>query len=175
MNITQIENDLYTVLSNNTTAPVILENQDGPRPNVDYVSFKVVNISQEGRGEEEILDAGVVLEVKAHYNISVRVTGYGPTAKTLISDLQLLITNADPVGDEFLSFGLAISGVPSINDTPVLRDTGWEEISGLDLNFHFAERKALSVGYIAHVTLDESYKDATGTVIVQQTTTIDSE
>lgn len=115
-----IHDDYAAIINTATDVPVILADQNGPRPAKEYITIKLMpgRASKPHRGSVD--DEGMQA-VAAHRSVSVQLQVYGPRGWDIAEHLSLRLFSEEIVTllDEL---NITFEGDPRIQDIPELID-----------------------------------------------------
>ena len=150
LDLAALEDSVFTIVSPLVSPGVlIMEDQDGPRPQGAYATMKLLTINQVGLPQISEPDATTLLvTAKAHYEVVMRFTGFRDTAKNITSNLNFDLINNPGVLDSFSAIGLEQFNSPVVSDIPVFRDTEWEQQSSTSLSYYMSHEETIDLSTI---------------------------
>lgn len=156
LDLDQLSDGIYDILEPIVNPnELIVEHDDGVRPQGTYSSFKIISLDQVGYtdlGGIDVTDPdNATTTITAHYDLTLRIGSYGEDAKTQTHNLNFRILNDPNILEKFQALGLEQFNTPIINDLPVFRDSDWVERSQSTIAFHFAHTETVPTGWIEKI------------------------
>jgi len=175
MNITTLENTLYTwVYSITTTTPVIWLNQNGPRPEGGYVALKHNVFKSIGlNGYKAPPDINDIVKITDDIEFILMITGYEGTGKEAVFKVFEALKNPSKISS-LSSNGIFYIDNQGILDVSELLDNSYEARAALDVNLRMANTIQYSPGVIETVNIDLTLNEE-GVTKVEKTITVEQE
>jgi hypothetical protein len=156
--------DFYAYFKALTTTPMIMANQNGPRPALPYITLQVdlgnplpVHIGKIADGGSRALNS--------HRNARIQLQCFGPDSWEIMEALSMAIHTeaANVLANEK---NIAINEQPQLQDIPVLRNaTTYEARAVLDIDASYTRAASEIVDYFDKV---HGTSDVTPQVVTQE-------
>lgn len=172
-----LEDSLHTILepvvkTTDSEAILVIEPNDGLVPNTSFASMKLKGMQKSGYTEIGIVESNGEVPVRANYTISFTFSAFGKNSKNILADLSFAITENLLIEEALSAINLFQYNQPDYTDTPIFRDTYWEENEQITISFHYAHEELVNVGVIEQVTIDGDYLNLDDTLKLHTTQTI---
>ena len=151
-----------------STVPVIFLYQNGPRPQVDYVTINLGSLVQIGEDYTfDPTDNDGIATNAGDREFTVQIQAYGGKNVDPFQLLEIIRTSLQKqtVLDTLRANGIAYANHFPINDTSVLIDTLWERRAQMDVLFRIGVNYDDTLGVISTINMTETIYDETGTVV----------
>jgi len=149
--------------------PVIYLYPNAPRPSVDYVSLYISNITQVGWDwTQDPLDDTGISKMVGDREFIVQAQAYGGDPVTVLQNLRTSLQKQS-VLDSLRVNGIVFFNWGPISDITELIDSRFEQRATMDIYFRIADLYNDNLGVINTVVLEEVYKNASGTIVYDQT------
>ena len=152
----QFEIELYNWASSNTSVPVIFADENGTRPNENYLSLKVMNYLKIGQKDELKIDNNGNRSVKYDEDVTVNIEGYGIGVQDNIQELKDSL-QLDSVIQSLVSVGIAVRADSDITDISTLLDETIEKRYLYEIMMGFSRKLQENVGVIETVEWTPTY------------------
>lgn len=170
----QVRTALYNWAVANTPSgmPVIYYYNNSPRPTVDYITLYITSVTQIGWDfiQQPLSDSGVDEQV-GDREFTLQIQAYGGDPLTVLNNLRSSL-QIPRVLDTLRANGIVLANWFPINDLTTLIDTRYEQRGSFDVLFRIADVYDDNSGVIDTVVEQEILKDATGTIVYNETFTI---
>lgn len=171
INIAQLKNDLYDVISPLTSVPFIWAEQESTPPAEEYVTGKLKNWRQIGSNASEY-DSGDNFTTYTLNRFTLQLISVGADANQFLLEIDHRIQK-DSVRSQMQAAGFSLLNKGEISPAPKLLSTGWEQRYALDVNFNIIISDTDNLGYVEFVEITTSVKDAEDNTLIEDTQTID--
>lgn len=173
INFETVYRDIYDIVQPLITPiPLIRNFQSDSKPAPKYCTYRITNIKPIGFEEIHSTATDGVYELWHTYSMRIQFIMIGAELATDAAALQIK-TMRTSVIDAFAAAGLHFYDRTEVKDVPKLMATGYEDRSTFDLSFYLRIVDQDDTGWIEFVETTIEISDATGTVIVSETETID--
>lgn len=173
INISLLQEQVWEIISSLTSAPVILEQQEGFEPAENFVTVKLRDWVQVGTSSQRHSGGNSNLfTVKSLWNTTLRLTGVGVDSNQLLLEIAHKFNKAS-VRDAFKAKELAYTYCSHVINSPKLVNTGYEQMYTLDVYFNIMVEDTDDLGFIEFVEVTVQGKDENNTTVYQETQTID--
>lgn len=153
-------------------AILIIEPNNFTTPNTSYATMNLVTFDKKGFTDIRETDSNGDTLVRAEYDITFSFRSFGDKSKSINSNLNFALTDNILINESLVKIGLSQFNAPVMTDVPVFENTKWEERNQITVQFHYAYEELIQTSLIAQTTLDGTYRDATGNIVIQTSQTI---
>lgn len=155
-----IDTLLYNWVYTYSGITTIWQNEDGPKPNLPYITLRRQSVLSVGQDYVSDLNSSTELaKISGDRDLVINIQAYGSNAFGRLEDLYYL--RHLPASQELLFAGnLSLIDRLAIENITGLNDLEYEERATMDLLFRFASQKtAISLGVIETVNIEENVKN----------------
>lgn len=135
-------------------------NDNGPRPDLPYISYRINGFNKVGSYEIARPDIAGNTTLKGHIEIPIYFQAHGANALT---NLQVLSRSVYiPDTQEFLKSEISTGFIEELSpptSIPLVLDSSYENRASLDLRFRTHDEVTIQVGCIETVELEIDYND----------------
>lgn len=169
--------NVYTWVTQNvpSTIPVIFLYQNGPRPQVDYVTLNMSSLVQIGEDytPDPTDDTGLA-DMAGDREMTIQIAAYGGKNVDPFTILENLRSSLQKVTvlDTLRVNGICYANHYPINDTSTLIDTLYERRAQMDVLFRIGQDYDDNLGVIDTINMVESIYDETGTLVEEVNITV---
>lgn len=156
MTYSQLETELYNWASNNTSVLVIWADENGARPDENYITLKVMTFSKIGQKDELPTDNSGDRKVKYDEDFTVNIEGYGIGVQDNIQELKDSL-QLESVLQSLVQAGIAVRADSDITDISVLLDETIEKRYLYEIMMGFSHEIQENVGVIESVEWTPTY------------------
>lgn len=147
---------IYDWASTQTASPVIWANQDGPQPELPYVTLQVTADNREGMAHVGCIDADGIATIQQGQILSVSVQTWGNSALGLVQGLR------NSLEKPTVQRGLRESGLAYVRvtlgpqDVPDVTGTTFQARAVMDVQFRAAVTLTDDLGVIESIAFEGS-------------------
>jgi hypothetical protein len=142
-----IEDEIRRFLVKATPVPIVIANQNGPRPALPYITLRVDAAPRAPLLEADLSDNGVQTYA-AHRDATVELQCFGEGSFDALDDLGQRLKGPAMVAEAFAR-NLAVYAVDAVQNVPVLRDgSTYEPRALLDIGIRYVKQHDEDVGLI---------------------------
>ncbi len=173
INISQLQEQVWEVIDNLTTAPVIIEEQEGHEPAENFVTTKLRDWVQVGSSEQKHTGGTSALyDIKTRWRVTLRLVSVGVDSNQLLLELAHKF-NKVTTRNTFKAIGLFYSDASHVINAPKLLNNGWEQRYVLDVYFHTVIEDTDSLEYFEFVDLTVEATDELGNIAYTENQIVD--
>lgn len=166
LNITTIEDALYTWAFGVTAVQTIFAHPNAPRPTGQYILINILEstkIGWEEKTEVLLIDDSIDIDYSNVENLFVSINVYRGDALQLSTKLKDSLARVT-VRDQLFASGLGFNRVGSVNEIPEVIDKKWEERAQFDCFFFTRSLDEENIETIKQIELTNEL-DNTTTII----------
>lgn len=156
MTYSQLETELYNWASINTTVPVIFADENGTRPDGNYITLKVMTFSKIGQKDELPADNNGDRSVKYDEDFTLNIEGYGRGVQDNIQELKDSLQRESGL-QALYQVGIAVRADSDITDVSALLDETIEKRYLYEIMMGFSRKIQENVGVIENVEWTPAY------------------
>lgn len=173
INISLLQEQVWEVIDNLTTAPVIQEEQEGHEPAENFITTKLRDWVQVGSGEQRHNGGTSALyTVRSTWRVTLRLVSVGVDSNQLLLELAHKL-NKTTTKNAFKNIGLYYSDASHVINAPKAVNTGWEQRYILDVYFHTTIEDTDSLEYFEYVDLTVEATDEIGNIAYTENQVVD--
>jgi len=157
MTYSELETYLYTLISGNTSLLVIFSDENGVRPDVNYITLKITSYNKKGQKDYTIPDEITgIREVAIHEDFIISLISYG---KGTQDNLQLLkiAFEKESIMESMRTNKIVIREDSDIKDISIVIDEVIEKRFLYEITMGFAHSFTEEVGIIETLNYTPTY------------------
>jgi len=157
MTYSEVETAVYNWVSANTTLTVIFADENGPKPDSNYISLKINSYTMQGQRDYTAPDGITgIRTVRIDEDFVLSITSFGIGSQNELQKLKLSLQK-ESVIVSLATAGLAVRGEETINDISTLIDDVIEKRYIYEVTMGFAHSFTETSGVIETFEITSDY------------------
>ena len=153
MIVSALNHGIYTWLDGATTWPVVLMEQNAPRPNTSYVGWRLGNSKRIAEDYEGSPDAGGDSTIVGNREMIAEVQAYGSGARQQLENCRDALSK-ETVRGTLADSSCCVVEATDVQNLSTVLNSSYEERALLEVRFRTWSEMVDQIGWIEHVRGD---------------------
>ena len=140
---------------------MIVDNNNGPQPNLPYAGFRILALNHVGRVQREFIDEFGDRKFYQHFSIPIRLRVYGPNATSLMTKFSMAL-NKESITYQMAQANIAFSTRSAVRKLPELMNASWQERAEMIVTVHSMATDSEAIGWIETIKGTVNVESETG-------------